>query len=120
MKQQQPKAVPIKTFGTGREPQGTVYGNMPISKKRIEETTQEAKNEVEAHEKEVSAPILSFQGRGDPIGTSSGGIGLSDQEFLRRTLQWEMQQKALVADRKSIYEVLPNARGTAPTKTFHN
>jgi len=109
---------PIITHGLEHNP--SVYGAIPLSQERIQIVQQEAKREAEAHEKEIQAPILSFQGRGAAIGTSLGGIGLTDQELLRRNTQWKMEQKALLADVSKINEILPSARGTVPIKTCHN
>jgi hypothetical protein len=109
----------ILTHGLERDP--GVYGALPFSREEVQRGAQLAKNEAEAHEKEIQAPILSFQGGGAPIGTSSGGIGVSDQEFLRRTRQWEREQGALLADDAyKINEILPHSFGTAEIKTFHN
>ena len=97
-----------------------VYGALPFSREQIQRSAQLTKNEAEAHEKEIHAPILLFQGKGAPIGTTSGGIGLSDQEFIRRTRMWEAEQRALLASSgRSIDEILPNA-STLGVKTFHN
>jgi len=97
-----------------------VYGALPFSREQVQRSAQLAKNEAEAHEKEIHAPILSFQGEGAPIGTTSGGIGVSDQEFQRRTRMWEAEQRALLASSgRSIDEILPNA-STLGVKTFHN
>lgn len=113
-----PELPPVKTYGV--EHDARIYGALPFSREQIQQGAQLAKNEAEAHERENHTPILSVQGTGAPIGTSSGGIGLSDQELLRRTAQWEMEQKALLADRNFINTIVPNACGTVGIKTFHN
>ena len=104
---------PILTHGLERDP--GIYGALAFSKQEVQRSVQEGRNEAEAHAKEI-APIKSYEYAGSP----ANGIGLLDQEFLRRTAQWQMEQKALMADRNSINEILPNAHGIAPTKTFHN
>jgi hypothetical protein len=110
----------VKTFGTGLEKMD-VYGALPLSRERIQIGTQEAKRDAEVHEKEITAPIKSYsQGARTEFGATMGGIGISDQEFQRRTVQWEREQRSLFADRNSINTILPNANGTSAIQTFHN
>ena len=109
-------ASPIKTYGSGEEPQGTVYNNMPISKERIQVVAQEAEIEAQAHEKEVSTPIRTFnQGTRTQFGATMGAFGLTPPSVTNAVQEWERRQRELFAPFK-----VGEIRSTSPIKTFKN
>jgi hypothetical protein len=104
---------PIKTHGLERNP--SVYGALPFTREEIQRGAQEARNEATEHEKEISAPILSYQGRGSEFSSQSGGLGLTDLSIVRGVQQWEAEQRALFANHAAqVSAILPNATNQPP------
>jgi len=104
----------IKTFGTGQENMG-IYGAVPISQQRVAEAQIEAKNEAATHEREINAPILTFnKGAGSSFSSQMNGIGLTDPAIIRGVQEWKRRQSELFAPFK-----VDVTSGTLPVKTFH-
>jgi len=103
---------PIKTFGTGLE-KSSIYGALPFRREEIQRVAQEARNEAMEHEKEISVPILSYQGRGNEFSSQSSGLGITDPSIVRGVQRWETEQRSslLANTGRSIDEILPLARG---------
>lgn len=103
----------IKTFGSGKESMA-IYGAVPLSRERIQAVQEEAKKETLEHEKEVTAPILSFQSKRTEFGSTMGALGLTDPAIIRGVQEWERRQRELFAPFK-----VDVTSGTLPVKTFH-
>jgi len=104
----------IKTVGveTGIER----YGGIPRTKEEVQIGIQQARNEREEHEKEISAPIKSYnQGVGSSFGSQMGGIGLTDPAIARGVAQWDAEQRALFAPFK-----VGEIRSTSPILMGHS
>lgn len=101
----------ILTHGLERNP--GVYGALPFSREEVQRSVQEGRNEREEYEKQVTAPIQTYNKT--PASTFSAqmnGIGLTDPAIIRDVQEWQRQQRALFADHPAqIDAILPLARG---------
>jgi len=105
---------PIKTYGV--EHDARIYGALPLRREEVQRGVQAARTEREEHEKQVTAPIQSYNNTpASAFSSQMGGLALLDSEFNRRTAQYENEQRALLASTgRSIDEIFPNARGRPP------